>query len=163
MDTTQNRNAFEHVRTQIGSCGLWCGSCAVGNGCLTELAADLQQLITDYGLPEWAAVEAGWERFLDSLSSVKQTACCAGCRQGGGRDNCEMRACALGRGVRHCTDCASFGSCDEGVLLDRMRSGAAAVGMSLLMPAEDPDTMLPQWTRELRSRRPSCLLFAEGA
>jgi hypothetical protein len=163
LDTIPHRDAFDRVRDQIGFCGLWCGSCAVGNGCLAELAAGLRQLLADYGVPEWAFVEIGWQELLDALASLKKVTSCAGCRKGGGRNNCEIRACAVGRGVEHCTSCSSFGSCDHAAILGRMRSGATRIGMSVLLPGDDPDTLLPQWTRLVMSRRPSCLLFAEGA
>ncbi|MEW6743926.1 MAG: DUF3795 domain-containing protein [Planctomycetota bacterium] len=161
METTRRREAFEHIRYQIGFCGIWCGSCALGNGCLAELAGGLRELLTAYAAPEWASVEVGWEGFLKGLGSVREAASCAGCRKGGGRDNCEIRACALGRGVEHCTDCMSFGRCEHATILDHMRSGAARAGLSVLSPGENPEAVLPEWTRRVMVRWPCCVLFAE--
>jgi len=162
MGVRPSREAFERVRDQIGFCGIWCGSCAVGNGCMTELGAGLRDLLTAYDAPEWATVDVGWEGFLMALGSLRHTICCAGCREGGGRVNCEIRACALGRAIKNCTDCPSFGRCEHAGILDRMRSGAAGVGMSVLSPGQEPEAVLPQWTRAVMSRWPCCVLFAEG-
>ena len=73
MLTTPSREAFERVRDQIGFCGIWCGSCAVGNGCLAGLSTGLRELLTAYGAPDWASIETGWEGFLKDLGTIKQT------------------------------------------------------------------------------------------
>jgi len=46
--------AFENVKSQIGFCGIWCGSCVVGNGALKELTKKYEEIIKGYGLKEWA-------------------------------------------------------------------------------------------------------------
>lgn len=162
MLTTPNRVAFQCVRDQIGYCGLWCGSCAVGNGCLAGLSTGLRELLAAYGAPEWATVETGWDGFLKELETMKRTVSCIGCRSGGGRENCEIRACAKSRGLNHCTECPSFGSCEHSAVLDHMRSGATEVGMLALSPGEDPGTTIPKWTQQLEARWPCCVLFAES-
>ncbi len=35
--------AFDRVKAQIGACGIWCGSCAVGNGSLRELSRRFEE------------------------------------------------------------------------------------------------------------------------
>lgn len=102
MLTTPGRKAFERVRNQIGFCGIWCGSCAVGNGCLVGLSTGLRELLEAYGAPGWASVETGWEGFLKDLGTIGRTVSCIGCRSGGGRDDCEIRACALEREISFC-------------------------------------------------------------
>jgi hypothetical protein len=42
--------AYENVRAQIGYCGIWCGSCVVGNGALQELARQLESVLTAYAV-----------------------------------------------------------------------------------------------------------------
>ena len=163
MEIQRNRQAFEHVRNQIGSCGIWCGSCAVGNGCVAELAAGLRELLAAYDTPEWASLETAWEPFMDALGSIKQSISCTGCRGGGGRDKCEIRACAQGRGLMYCTDCSSFGDCEHSAILEHMRSGAVKVGLSVLSPGEIPDSAIGARNRTLRRRWPGCVLFAEDA
>jgi len=156
------REAFDRVRNQVGYCGIWCGSCAVGNGSLTEMARGLRELLTAYGTPQWASVETGWEPFLESLGSLKQTVSCAGCRHGGGRDSCEIRLCAQRRGLEQCVSCPAFGSCEHTKILDHMRSGAAKVGLSVLSQGENPDAKLEAWTQRLTARWPCCILFADS-
>ena len=162
MVSKPSREAFDRVREQIGYCGIWCGSCAVGNGCLAGLSTGLQELLKAYGAPEWASVQTGWETFLKDLDGIGHSASCAGCRKGGGRDDCEIRACALRRGVSHCTECPSFGSCEHSTILDHMRFGAAKAGMSVLSPRESPETTIPEWAERVKTQWPSCVLFAAG-
>jgi len=134
----------------------------VGNGGVTELATGLRELLNAYGAPQWATVETGWEPFLKSLGSLKQTVSCTGCRNGRGRENCEIRFCAQRSRVKHCTSCAAFNSCEHAAILDHMRSGAAKVGLSVLSQGENQDEMLEEWTRRLTTQWPCCILFAES-
>jgi len=162
MEFSPNLAAFERVRDQIGSCGIWCGSCAVGNGCLTQVAWGLRELLAAYDVPQWASVEIDWESFLRDLASLKQIGCCSGCRKGSGRDSCEIRARAQARGLKHCIDCASFADCKHAAVLHLMRTGAAKAGFSVLQPGDNPDAILEEWVRALPSRWPGCIIFAEG-
>jgi len=47
-----HREALENVKGQIGACGIWCGSCAVGNGALQELSRRYGELLKGHGLDE---------------------------------------------------------------------------------------------------------------
>jgi hypothetical protein len=47
-----DREALENVKGQIGACGIWCGSCAVGNGALQELSRRYGELLKGHGLDE---------------------------------------------------------------------------------------------------------------
>ena len=162
MEFRPNREAFERVRDQIGFCGIWCGSCAVGNGSLTQLAVCLRHFLAAYDVPRWASAEIDWDAFLKALGSLGRTVGCTGCRRGGGRDDCDIRACAVGRGLMHCIDCASFAECDHAAVLDHMRSGAAEVGLSVLSPGDHPEAMLEDWKRALPARWPCRILFEES-
>ena len=42
--------SFEDVKGQIGCCGIWCGSCVVGNGALRELTRRYEEIVENYGL-----------------------------------------------------------------------------------------------------------------
>jgi len=44
--------SFANMKEQIGYCGLWCGSCIVGNGTLKELTKRYQKLIKGIGIDE---------------------------------------------------------------------------------------------------------------
>jgi hypothetical protein len=52
MARSAEPQAFLNVKHQIGFCGIWCGSCVVGNGALRELAGGLEQVTTVYGLAD---------------------------------------------------------------------------------------------------------------
>lgn len=46
--------AFDRVKAQIGACGIWCGSCSVGNGSLRELSRRFEEVLEGHGVGEWA-------------------------------------------------------------------------------------------------------------
>ena len=46
MRSTLKAKAFENVQGQIGFCGIWCGSCVVGNGTLKELTKRYEEIIS---------------------------------------------------------------------------------------------------------------------
>lgn len=149
MEIQPNLAALERVREQIGFCGIWCGSCAVGNGCVGELGRSLRDLLVAYDAPSFAAIGIQWEPFLDSLGALGQAVSCPGCHMGGGRTDCEIRACARRHRRDHCTECAMFGasSCEHSTILDQMRSGAVKVGLSVLRPGENWREAMGVWTK----------------
>ena len=77
MKSGQTRKAFENVRDQIGVCGIWCGSCIVGNGALRELTRRYKELITAYSLEEWGPRDFDFEELLKGLESIREHASCA--------------------------------------------------------------------------------------
>ena len=97
-----NLTAFECVKDQIGFCGIWCGSCVVGNGTLRELTVRYEEVTKAYGLKNWAPGDFDYDEFSKGLSSISDIPVCQGCLKGGGRDDCEIRACALGRNLEDC-------------------------------------------------------------
>ena len=38
-------DAYENAKSQIGGCGIWCGSCALGNGSLRALIEGLETVL----------------------------------------------------------------------------------------------------------------------
>jgi len=52
--------SFENVRNQIGFCGIWCGSCVVGNGALRDLSRRCEHIIGGYGVDKWGAEDQGF-------------------------------------------------------------------------------------------------------
>ena len=46
-------NAFKNVKNQIGYCGIWCGSCVVGNGVLEKLTQKYDEIINNYDVEAW--------------------------------------------------------------------------------------------------------------
>jgi len=100
-----NIKAFENVKGQIGYCGIWCGSCVVGNGLLRELTKRYGEIIKKYGLKKWAPQDFDFKEFEKGLSSIQNIALCPGCRKGGGKENCEIRACAAEKNIAECIEC----------------------------------------------------------
>jgi len=165
MEAMPNREAFERARDQVGFCGIWCGSCAVGNGCVGELGAGLRELLVAYDAPQFAAVGVGWEPFLEALGALRSAVACPGCHMGGGRDDCEIRICARRHKLDQCTECAFFGDarCERSTILEHMRSGAIRVGLSVLRPGENRCEALLGWIHEQAGRWPCRSLFAGEA
>ena len=48
MNENKKIDALENVKNQIGYCGIWCGSCIVGNGTLRELTDKYKDLTETY-------------------------------------------------------------------------------------------------------------------
>jgi len=155
-------NAFENVKDQIGSCGIWCGSCIVGNGALMELTERYQKLIAGYGLKNWGPEDFDFEEFSKGLASIGGIRACSGCLKGGGRDECEIRSCALERNLNDCTACDGRPACKHGEILEHMRSGARAAGLFVRDTGSDRSGLLARWAVELTSKWPSCVLFVKN-
>jgi hypothetical protein len=153
--------AFENVRGQIGCCGIWCGSCAVGNGSLRTLTAKYEDVIQSHGLEHWAPDDLSYQEFIRALGAVRRVASCAGCRKGGGRDDCELRSCCGTKGVRDCIECPHRSNCEHSELLEHMRSGARAAGLFVKESIGSDELLLRDWETKVRSRWPSSILFAE--
>ena len=141
--------AFGNVRDQLAYCGLWCGSCSVGNGLVNELARRCAESITDYGVHEWGTKEVDYEGLLKGLATLSKMDPCRGCIEGGGRTDCEIRACATGKGIAECSDCGLGKGCPNIRLIGAMRSGAKGVGMKVKATAGDREAVLRKWISEM--------------
>ncbi len=161
MKETCGTPHFSSVKDQIGCCGIWCGSCVVGNGVLRYLTDKYGELLKTYGLHEWGPTDFDWSEFRRCMGSLAAVRVCVGCRKGGGRDNCEMRACASKKGLDECAACGERGACNHGGILEHMRTGAVAAGLFVKTDETDKQRLIEEWTAELRKRWPSCVLFAE--
>jgi hypothetical protein len=150
---------FESVRAQIGCCGIWCGSCVVGNGALAELTRRYERLLELHDLRNWGPKDFDHDQFAQGLRSIRSMAPRAGCLRGGGRDSCELRSCARARELADCTECGGRGQCPHAGLLGHMRSGAARAGLSVREPGSDRERSLRGWMEEIRSRWPQSVLF----
>lgn len=154
---------FENVKNPIGFCGIWCGSCVVGNGALREMAKRFRQTTDGYGLREWAPPGLDYDEFSGGLDAIMGLPVCPGCLKGGGRDNCEIRACALERGIEDCTQCREFGECQHVKIVETMRSGAVAAGLFVMKEGDEREKILQEWDAKLREQWPCCVLFHSGA
>ena len=151
--------AFENVKKQIGYCGIWCGSCVVGNGTLRELTKKYETIIKNYDLEGWAPKDFDFKEFAKGLTSIQAMSLCPGCLKGGGRDNCEMKACASNKGISDCSQCDQPEECKNLETLQKMRTGARNAGLSVKTKNVDPQMLIKKWTAQLRNKWPCCILF----
>jgi hypothetical protein len=158
MDTV-GPASFRNVRGQIGFCGIWCGSCVVGNGTLRELTKRYGEMTEAYGLREWVPRDFDYLEFSKGLSTIRDMPLCPGCLQGGGRDDCEIRACALNRNLDDCSQCPAPDRCEHDEMLQKMRCGARAARLYVKDSDSDGEELIERWTAELTRRWPCCILF----
>jgi hypothetical protein len=147
-----DRGHLEHVIPQVGRCGIWCGSCVVGNGALMELARRYAELVESHGLEHWGADGFDYSQFVGGLGCISELEVCPGCLSGGGRDDCELRSCAEGRGLGTCTECKVSATCEHREVLDRMRTGARRAGLAVIESSSDADSVTARGELELRDR-----------
>ncbi len=150
--------AFETVRNQIGRCGIWCGSCVVGNGTLKELAKRCEHIIGGYGVDEWGARNFDGKEFMKGLTSIQTLPVCQGCLKGGGNDECKIRPCASSKKLSDCMECSETKTCKSRESLQKVRTGALRVGMLAKTEHEKTDNqeLVTKWTTEIKSRCPRC-------
>ena len=161
MESGATTRAFENVRNQIGCCGIWCGSCVVGNGTLRELAGDFEKLLQGYDVLKWGAEGVDAREFLKGLRSIRAIPVCPGCAKGGGRPECELRTCAQDNVVYDCSECDAPSRCAHADLLGHMREGAVKAGLFVKSPRGERAGSIDAWTAELKSRFPCSILFTE--
>ena len=142
--------AFKNVKNQLAYCGLWCGSCLVGNGTVSDLARDCRKAITDYGVADWGPKNVDYPKLLEGLSVLGSMEPCVGCLRGGGKDDCQVRACAKKRDVMECAECGSQKTCENSAFIKHMRKGGAKVGMKVKETKGDRSKVIADWVSERR-------------
>jgi len=150
---------FENVKDQIGFCGIWCGSCAAGNGTLREQTQRYEETIKKYGLESWAPKDFDFKEFIKGLASIEAMPLCQGCLKGGGRGNCEIKACASSKGIADCSECDQPSACKNSETLHKMRSGARDAGLFVKTEKADRQKLIEKWIGELKEKWPHCILF----
>jgi hypothetical protein len=153
--------AFDNVRGQIGFCGIWCGSCVLGNGSLKELTKRYEDIVEKYGLREWAPEGFDYDKFRKELTSVKEVSLCDGCLKGGGRTDCEMRDCASNKRIADCCRCDEFMACKNSEPLQKMREGARNADLLVKDENVERQEFIEKGTSELRKKFPSCILLCD--
>ena len=154
--------AFENVKNQIGFCGIWCGSCVVGNGVLRELTKRYEEIIKGYGLEEWAPKDFDFKEFMKGLASIQAMPSCQGCLKGDGKPNCEIRGCASNKTIADCSECNQPTACKNLETLQKMRTGARQANLLVKTENVDRQELIDKWTAELKSEWPLCILFLPG-
>jgi hypothetical protein len=150
---------YDNVKDQIGCCGIWCGSCVAGNGVLQELTKRYHEIITNYGLEQWAPKDFDYREFAKGLESIQNMPPCPGCLKGGGRDDCEIRTCAKNKNLADCSECDRPDECENVKLLETMQQGALKAGLMVKTENIDRRALLEQWTEHLKNTWPSSFLF----
>jgi hypothetical protein len=107
-------------------CGLFCLDCIPSNKPLFDAIRELARLASKIRLDLYAGARAAndnafdnypdFARMLDIFSSIE---CPAPCRREGGREQCDIRDCAVDRGFKGCWECDARPGCER---LDRLRS-----------------------------------------
>jgi hypothetical protein len=149
---------FDNVKNQIGYCGLWCGSCIVGDGALAELTDRYRGLIAGYGIDDWGATGFDSRGFMKGLECIATLPICVGCRKGGGNEACRIRPCAQSRHLSSCNECADLASCPHIEELRKVRAGALRVEMIVEASGPHDPAAVREWTKLLRERFPYCVL-----
>jgi hypothetical protein len=152
---------FNNVKDQVGFCGIWCGSCVVGNGALRRLTRKYKEMTDSYDLKDWAPKDFDYAEFAKGLSSIQEIPVCPGCRMGGGRDDCELRACSSARGFRECAECGAGDDCSHRGLFDHMRSGALSAGLIVRTSVPLEADPIEEWTSQVASKWPCSVLFED--
>jgi hypothetical protein len=145
---------FENVKNQIGYCGLWCGSCIVGNGTLRELTKRYEHLIAGYGIDKWGATDFDGKEFMKGLESIQALPICKGCIKGGGNEVCKIRPCAQSKKTSDCSECKESKTCNNVEPLQKVRTGALRVGMLIKNDKTDQQQLIKKWTDEIRNKFP---------
>ena len=133
----------------------------VSNGTLREFTERYEKIIEAYGLEEWAPNDFNYKEFLKGLASIRSMPLCPGCLKGGGRDNCEIKACASNKNIHDCSECQVPTACNHSELLNKMRSGAVTAGLFVKTDAVDRQQLVDKWNTELKSQWPCSILFAD--
>ena len=107
----------------IAYCGLCCADCPIYGSRAPDLAVELLRQLRDPALrrvlEKLPAVIGGFEslaevgrcdRFLEALQHVR---CMGHCRQGGGSENCPIRACCTALQKEGCWECDEREGCDK--------------------------------------------------
>lgn len=150
---------FENVKNQIGFCGIWCGSCVVGNGALRELTKRYEQIIKNYGLENWAPEDFAFKEFKKGLASIRAMPSCQGCLKGDGKPNCEIRDCASNKNITDCTKCDQPTACKNSEMLRKMRTGARHAGLFVKTENVDRRGLVGKWISGLKRKWPHYILF----
>ena len=148
---------FENVRNQIGFCGIWCGSCAGGNGVSIELTKRYEEFVKKCNLEKWAPKGFDFKEFMKGLASIQTMHLCPGCLRGGGNPTCKIRVCASKKGVTDCSQCDQIMACKNFEMLEK--SHPTIKEDLIKIKNVDRQGLIEKWINELKSKWPHCVLF----
>ena len=148
---------FEDVKGQIGYCGLWCGSCAAGNGAIVEYAREFMELVRTFELEKWVPKDFDFQEFTKGLESIKAMSACPGCQKGGGSPECKIKVCASNKKIVDCGYCDQIRKCTN---FDFVEKDNPTMKDELMkISGVDREGLINNWTNELKTKWPHCALF----
>lgn len=149
-------NTFENVKNQIGFCGIWCGSCAAGNGTMIELTRKYEDLVKKYDLEKWAPKGFDFKEFAKGLTCIQTVPLCPGCRKGGGSPTCKIRICALEKSLTDCSECDQLIACRS---FEQVEKNNPKIKEDLMkLRGANRERIIEKWMDELRRKWPHCIL-----
>jgi hypothetical protein len=152
---------FEDVKNQIGFCGIWCGSCAAGNGAIHELARRFEELVNNYELEKCVPKEFNFKEFMKGLACTQATPLCPGCQKGGGPSTCKIRICALGKGILDCGECDELIECKN---FEQLEKTHPKIKQDLMETrGKNRPELIERWMGELKNKWPHCILLCMSA
>ena len=148
--------SFERVKDQLGYCGIWCGSCAGGNGVTQELTKRYEEFVKHNQIDKWAPKDFDFGEFMKGLESIQRMGLCPGCREGGGAPECTIRACAKGKRFEHCSECGQLEDCEK---FEWLEASLPEIKKGLQqLKGKRKEEAIEEWTNELARKWPSCVL-----
>lgn len=106
-------------------CGLYCLDCIPANKELFEKIEQLEKVLDDLNVGEYVKVRAEvdakfnkYEDFREFLALLKTLKCKGPCREGGGKEACEIRDCVQAKWYEGCWECKNTKTCR---LLERLK------------------------------------------
>ncbi|UCH05133.1 MAG: DUF3795 domain-containing protein [Candidatus Thorarchaeota archaeon] len=100
-------------------CGLYCPGCTRFEGRLAEQRTSPQDIADRYRVirEDPSHDRAQTAHAGDTLDGVRDTSAghyqsCKGCKEGGGKNDCQVRSCASDRGYSTCVECIRMEFCD---------------------------------------------------
>jgi len=97
-------------QTELAYCGLYCGLCASRRRIPQQartLRETLQKEGYHMGYYDIPGLDKVFAEFWEGLNRLAESPC-PGCQAGGGNPGCEIRACAIERGVSACPFCPDY-------------------------------------------------------
>ena len=145
-----NDKAYKNVKEQIGYCGLWCGSCAVGNGAISQLSKQLKQMVTSYGVKSWGPEDINYDDLITALSTLESKLDCKGCCKGGGNEACKIRECVQKKKITDCCQCQNKVACEHKEELKNVLGGAAKAKMLFKTKDADKQQLIKLWENQFK-------------
>lgn len=147
---------FQNVKDQIGFCGIWCGSCAAGNGAVLELTRRYEQVVKNYNLEKWAPKGFNFKEFANGLTCIQTMSLCPGCKKNGGPPACRIRNCASEKGLIDCSQCNLLLECGS---FEELEKSHPKIKQDLAkIRGKDQRALVEKWMHELERKWPHCIL-----